>query len=66
MENGSTSLDLEFFQLVCGNMNKIKMAANIKTTPANLLGTALKMAQKGKKQNSGTMEAGVTRGSAGI
>ena len=49
-----------------GIANKISKAANILTTPNNLLGIDRKIAQNGNKQHSGTIDAGVCIGFAGM
>ena len=51
---------------VKGKINNINNDPNIATTPNNLFGILLNIAQNGNKYHSGTIEAGVTIGLAGI
>lgn len=51
--------------LIKGSENKIRIAANIATTPPSLFGIDRKMAYAHKKYHSGLICAGVTKGLAG-
>ncbi len=51
--------------LINGKVNRIRIAANIATTPPSLLGIDRRIAYAHRKYHSGIMWIGVTRGLAG-
>lgn len=63
---GINALPRRLGSCVSGSVNRISMAANIATTPPNLLGIDRRMAYAQRKYHSGLMWAGVDSGLAGI
>lgn len=65
-DNGLNANPLTNDRSVTGKINRITKAPNIAITPNNLSGIDRKIAQKGNKYHSGTIEAGVDIGLASI